>query len=146
MFSFGSKSRSALTTVRPPMPESQPPIGRRSLMQHQNSLLSRRPATTSPSPFQRVRVNLQLSIPHLNPHPSPRERRTEAAEALLEFANPLWLWMILRNGRAFENLRSEDGRAEVVSTLDRQSRLRGGRNFEEEAVLDRNAAAEHHRR
>src|SRR3954451_20977304 len=34
----------------------------------------------------------------------------------------------------------------MVSTLDRQSRLRGGREFEEEAVFDRDAAAEHHRR
>jgi len=46
----------------------------------------------------RVRVDLQLSIPHLNPLPSPRERRMESAEALLEFANPLWLRMILRDG------------------------------------------------
>src|SRR5262249_59279081 len=34
----------------------------------------------------------------------------------------------------------------MVSTLARQSRLRGGRELEKEAVLDRDAAAEHHRR
>src|SRR5690242_7493229 len=40
MFSFGSKSRSALTTVNPPIPESNTPIGRSSLMQRGNSSLS----------------------------------------------------------------------------------------------------------
>src|SRR5438552_8365884 len=34
----------------------------------------------------------------------------------------------------------------MVSTLDRQSRFRGGHELEEETVLDRDAAAEHHRR
>src|SRR6266436_1294543 len=32
MFSFGSKSHRAFTTVRPPIPESKTPIGRESLM------------------------------------------------------------------------------------------------------------------
>src|ERR1044072_5037460 len=40
MFSFGSKSRSALTTVNPPIPESNTPIGRSSLMQRGNSSFS----------------------------------------------------------------------------------------------------------
>src|SRR5438067_2377257 len=34
----------------------------------------------------------------------------------------------------------------MVSTLDRPSRLRGGHDFEEQTVLDRDAAAKHHRR
>jgi hypothetical protein len=32
---LGSKSRSAFTTVRPPIPESKTPMGRESLMQRE---------------------------------------------------------------------------------------------------------------
>src|SRR5215471_15708834 len=45
MFSFGNRSRSALTTVSPPMPESKTPIGRESLMQPGTWRRSTLPAT-----------------------------------------------------------------------------------------------------
>src|SRR5207249_12201064 len=57
MFSFGSRSRSAFTTVRPPMPESKTPMGRASLMQRE----SQRDAATLQlvaSPFVKGRGRL----------------------------------------------------------------------------------------
>src|SRR5882762_667325 len=51
MFSFGSKSRSAFTTVRPPMPESKTPIGRESLMQRETHRSDAAPQLRVASPF-----------------------------------------------------------------------------------------------
>src|SRR3979490_131945 len=48
MSSLGSRSRSALTTVRPPMPESKTPMGRGSLIPRENSSRSRQAASACP--------------------------------------------------------------------------------------------------
>src|SRR4029077_5789996 len=115
MFSFGSKSRSAFTTVRPPMPESKTPIGRESLMQRGNSSQRCRAATTCRLSLLKGEGRgegcLLTSERSLTLVLSLHQGRggISCAGCVGRFANAPRLWMIDRNGGTSEEIRSKVG-------------------------------------
>src|SRR5206468_1916653 len=80
MFSFGSKSHRAFTTVRPPMPESKTPMDRESLMQPGKSSQWRHAATNQRLSISKGEGRVRVDFRRVS-DPSPQSSPFTKGEA-----------------------------------------------------------------